>query len=755
MPKAHLVRFSVLLVASLVLGLPACVQGQPTPTQTDTAAAQPTPTTPTTPTIDPPRGELIADGVVRFTEANVTDAQLDPSVAMLKALPSLGPVPDDFSVEPLFFYTDDDKPGFAIETAPGTSFYGTGEVAGPLLRNGRVIDAFNYDAYGYGDASKKLYQSHPWVLAVRPDGSAFGVFADTTYRVHIDLTRTIEMISDGPDFGVIVIERDSPAAVVMELAQLTGKIEMPPMWAIGYNQCRYSYYPDSRVREVAWGFRTHDIPADVIWMDIDYMDGYRIFTFDPKGFPNPRNLNEYLHSIGFHTVWMLDPGVKKDENYVIYKSGSKRNLWVKTADGSTDYVGEVWPGECVFPDFTNVITRNWWADLCKGFVSLGIDGVWNDMNEPAIFNVKSKTMPLDNIHRADPELGGIGPHAQYHNIYGMQMVRATRQGILQARPNTRPFVLSRANYLGGQRYAATWSGDNTANWYHLESSVPMVINLGLSGNPFTGPDIGGFAGNGDGEMFARWMGIGALMPFARGHTGKGNVEKEPWSFGEEVEATCRRALKRRYRMLPYLYTLFHETHQTGMPIIRPLFFLDPTDPALRSEDDAFMFGGNVLVIPDLTPNRDRTPALPANFDTQWRQFDITDENGVGDSIDPDLPKLYLKPGTIIPVGPSIQYTGQHQLDPLELIVNLDSDGQASGVLYEDDGKSFDFRDGAYRITHFTASREGNTVVVKQASFEGDWKPIDRQIVVRLLMPDGELADQSTQGRNVTLDLPTR
>jgi alpha-glucosidase len=253
-------------------------------------------------------------------------------------------------------------------------------------------------------------------------------------------------------------------------------------------------------------------------------------------------------------------------------------------------------------------------------------------------------MPEDNLHRADAEFGGPGPHARFHNVYGTLMVKATRDGIAAANPDRRPFVLSRALYLGGQRYAASWTGDNSADWYHLESSIPMVLNLGLSGQPFCGPDIGGFAGNGPqgeagGTMFARWMGIGALLPFARAHTAKGNIDKEPWSFGPKVEATCKAAIERRYRLLPYIYTLFHESSTKGTPIARPLFFADPKDPSLRSEDDGFFLGNSLMVIGQMVPDRTRAVVLPKG---DWYRLSLDDAGANTD----DLPDLYLKPGTI-------------------------------------------------------------------------------------------------------------
>ncbi|MEM9374300.1 MAG: TIM-barrel domain-containing protein, partial [Planctomycetota bacterium] len=372
------------------------------------------------------------------------------------------------------------------------SLYGTGEVPGSLLRNGTTTLCWNADAPAYSDETESLYQSHPWVLGVREDGSAFGVLAETTHACEIDLRRRIEFRSLGPAFSVIVIERDHPEQVVQELARLTGTIDMPPIWALGYHQCRWSYNPESRVREIAQDFREKQVPCDVIWFDIDYMDGFRVFTVDDEQFPDPKGLVDDLRADGFKAIWMIDPGVKVDENDPVYTALHLGTHGVKDVNGKP-FHGSVWPGLCAFPDFLNARTRAWWAELFKDFVEIGVDGVWNDMNEPAVFGKDGQsTMPDDNWHDADEELGGPGDHAQHHNIYGMQMARATREGLLQAQPERRPFVLTRAGAVGSHRYAATWTGDNISDWQHLSWSVPMTLNLALSGQPFAGPDIGGF-----------------------------------------------------------------------------------------------------------------------------------------------------------------------------------------------------------------------------------------------------------------------
>ncbi|MCK4412309.1 MAG: DUF5110 domain-containing protein [Candidatus Eisenbacteria sp.] len=688
-------------------------------------------------------GERCGDRIARFHASEDARARGLPSIALAAPLPDLGPVPAGSPVQPTFFEIAG-RPAVRIDIEAGTSLYGTGETTGPLLRNGTQVIAWNYDAYGYGPGMPHLYQSHPWVLAVRADGSAYGILAETSYRCRIDLAEYVLFAAEGPPFSVLIIERDSPQEVITTLADLIGRIPLPPQWALGYHQCRYSYCPEARVLEIARGFRDRAIPCDVIWLDIDYMDGFRSFTFHPEHFPDPRRLTDQLHAWGFKVVAMIDPGIKRDPEYFAYDSGSRADAWVKAA-GDRDYIGTVWPGECVFPDFTNADARAWWAGLHPKFLANGIDGVWNDMNEPAIFNAEGRTMPLDNVHRADRELGGIGPHARYHNVYGMQMVRATQAGLLQARPDRRPFVLTRANFIGGHRYAAAWTGDNVAVWEHLEGSIPMILNLGLSGQPFAGADIGGFSRAGTGALFARWMGIGALMPFARGHTEKGNIDKEPWSFGQEIERTCRQAIQRRYRLMPYLYTLFREAAETGVPVMRPLFFADPSDPKLRAEDDAFLLGGDVLVIARPLPNSDFSTVRPAGI---WRRFDL----GLGDGANLELPRIFLRGGAILPAGPVSEYAGQVLLDPLTLYICLDEHGLAEGLLYEDAGEGFDYREGAFRLARYRARQEGETLVLTRERVTGNWPTVDREVVVHLLTLRGMVTGRGRSGATLRIPL---
>jgi alpha-glucosidase len=664
--------------------------------------------------------ETIAPKTAVFHASASAKTNALPSFSMI--VPREGKAGDGGVTLRPMFESANGKQLVTVRVESGTSLYGTGEVAGPLLRNGQTVTLWNHDAYGYDDKTPHLYQSHPWVLGVRADGTSFGVIFDSTYRQVISMPPTgggeIKTVADGREFPVVVIERGTPQEVVTALADLTGKMPMPPKWSLGYHQCRYSYYPDTQVMEIAKGFRDRKIPCDVIWHDIDYMHKFLCFTFDAVHFPDPTRHNRGLHALGFKTVWMIDPGIGMnrdsfpDGKYHVVEQGDAGDHWVHDKTGKP-YVGEVWPGKCHFPDYTRKATREWWAGLYKDWIATGIDGVWNDMNEPAVFNVPSKTMPEDNLHRADAELGGPGDHARFHNVYGMLMIKATREGIAAARPEKRPFVLSRANFLGGHRYGATWTGDNTADWRHLEWSVSMILNIGLSGQPNIGPDIGGFAGNGPGTHFARWMGVGAMLPFARGHTGKDNVQKEPWSFGEKVEATCRRAIERRYRLMPLFYTLFEEASRTGLPVARPAFFADPTDPALRSEDDVFLLGDGLLVVTQMTPDRTRVPVMPKG---SWRKVAFE-----GEEMDADLPTLYVRGGAVVPTSPVMQYVDEKPLTEVTLLVSLDEKGEATGTMYEDAGEGFGHEKGEFLRSTFKASRVGGEVQVAVTG-EGSWKP---------------------------------
>jgi alpha-glucosidase len=673
---------------------------------------------------------VLGEGIARFIPAGIDAASLPRSFALVEPLAARSPVPDSWRVVPAFTRTRGGHEAL-VSIDAGTSLYGTGEVAGPLLRNGFVTEAwatqpFRIEADGtpvpnYDERSKSLYQAHPWVLAVRADGSAFGILADTTYRLEIDLRRDIRLSSAEP-FPVIVVEGGSPQEVVARLAQLTGFMGLPPRWALGYHQCRFSYYPDSRVRALADEFRARAMPCDVIWIDIHYMDGYKVFTFDPEGFPDPKAVNDYLHERGFRSVWILDPAVKAEKGYRVYEEGVAGGHFLRDAAGKEHHAW-TWPGDAAFPDYTRPQTRAWWSRLTRELIEHGMDGVWVDLNEPSPILPHGAELPDDLQHAGGDEIAA-GTHAQYHNVYGFLMSKATHDAMVEARPSRRPFVLTRSSYLGGQRYAATWTGDNAATSDHLRWSVPMVLNLGLSGQPNSGPDIGGFAGTPTPELFARWIGGGAFLPFCRTHHSL-HGDQEPWSFGERVEQIARVALARRYRLLPYLYTVFWEASQAGLPIARPLFFADPSDPSLRAEDHAFLLGRDVMVQPLLDEECRRFP-MPAG---NWRPFTLVGEDPARE---PAHPVLRLRPGAILPVGPGGQTTVEASDGPLTLLVSLSDDGKAEGQVYEDDGDGFGHAAGDYLLTTYEAVVHDGDVDVRVARRQGSRAPSPREIRVHVL-----------------------
>ena len=652
------------------------------------------------------------DSIAVFIPANYDASNHQPSPVFVKELGFQGGIPANWRLKPVFSQRDG-KQIATIHVGEGVDLYGTGEVTGPLKRNGRKISLWNIDTPAYGvDGGTHLYQSHPWVMGLRSDGSAFGIIADNTWRQTISTDQNVVFESMGPAFRVVVIERPDVAQLMRALADLTGHMPLPPLWSLGYHQCRHTYYPDGRVMEVADLLRKYQIPSDVIWMDIDYMDGYRIFTFDPDGFPNPRRLNDYLHQQHFKSVYMIDPGVKAEKGYFVDDQGRAGDYFVKTADGKL-FEGNVWPGACHFPDFTRPEVRSWWSTLYRDFMATGVDGVWNDMNEPAIFGQPEQTMPLDNRHEGGDGITA-GPHLRFHNVYGMNMVRASRQGLLLANPQKRPFILSRSNFLGGQRYAATWTGDNLSHPDHMKLSVPMTLTLGLSGQPFNGPDIGGFCENSNGELVAQWTALGVYFPFVRNHNTKGTVAQEPWAFTPEVLDACRTAINRRYRLMPYIYTLFREASETGMPVMRPLFMADPTDLSLRSEDRAFLLGGDLLVRPQWAG---RT-AMPK---TAWQPLTL---EAATDSFQCELRQ---RPGSVIPLANLAQSTTDLRTDSLTLLVCIDGEGKAVGQLYEDEGDGFSYREGCYRQTSIEATLRKKQLTVRMRQVGGKMPALSRTV----------------------------
>ncbi|HEX6316172.1 MAG TPA: TIM-barrel domain-containing protein, partial [Gemmatimonadaceae bacterium] len=464
-----------------------------------------------------------------------------------------------FSAEGESLDEDDPAMGTAVSGAasrvykrlrPDEQVYGLGEKSGKLNRRGKMLGGYSFtmwnsDTYGYDASIDPLYASFPFYLVLR-NGRAHGIFLDNTHRSNFDIGHQFQHLlsfgADGGELDYYFIDGPDPKQVISRYAQLTGRMPLPPLWALGYHQCRYSYYPESRVRFIAQNFRERRIPADVLWLDIHYLDGYNPFTWDATRFPDPRRLLSDLRSQGFRTVTIIDPHPKKQAGWPVYDSGLAGDHFVKKPDGSV-LEAPVWPSQAekdpapsVFPDFSRPATRDWWGGLYKGLLDLGVAGIWNDMNEPALFVPPTGTMPLDARH--DNE-GQPTDHREIHNVYGMLMTRSTFEGLSRLRPDERPFVLTRATFAGGQRYAALWPGDNVSTWTALQGTIPMLASLGLSGFPFVGSDIGGFAESPTAELFTRWLQAGVFYPFMRTHTTFGTDDQEPWSYGVAHEIVNR------------------------------------------------------------------------------------------------------------------------------------------------------------------------------------------------------------------------
>ena len=566
-------------------------------------------------------------------------------------------------------------------------FYGLGEKTGKFDKRRANLQMWNTDAYGYCPTCDPIYQSHPFFIGLK-DNKAYGIFFDNTYRTFFDMGSTYEdryiFSSEGGEIDYYFMRGPSMQKVLTHYSELTGKMPLPPKWSIGHHLCRYSYYPDSEVLEVVQTARRNKIPLDVIWLDIHYMDEYRIFTWDTSRFPDLKGLTDKIHSMGAKVVSMIDPGVKVDPGYFVYDQMLKNNYYVKYPDGSP-YIGPVWPGDCIFPDFTNPSVRSWWGDLYKIMLDQGIDGFWNDMNEPAVFDTPTKTMADDATFY---DFGLNSSHRKMHNVYGLNMIKATYEGVKDLMNGKRPFVLSRAGFSGLQRYGAMWTGDNISNFPHLKLTIPMFLNMGMSGNPFIGSDIGGFIDSADPELLTRWYQAAALTPFLREHTAINTYDQEPWAFGDPYKSIMREAINLRYRLLPYLYTLFYEASTKGSPIMRPLVYEYQSDENTYNLEDQFLLGDKMLVAPVVERGvNNRIVYLPEG--TWYDYWNGTTLNG-GWAYYYNAPlhvlPVFVKEGAIIPAKEVGQYVDEVGEEDIELKVYMPvNDGEYTSSLYVDDG----------------------------------------------------------------------
>jgi alpha-glucosidase len=599
------------------------------------------------------------------------------------------------------------------------NFFGLGDKSGNMNLRGRHFQNWNTDAYSFGWDQDPLYRTIPFYIGVH-QSLAYGIFFDNTFRSYFDFGREdaskTSFWADGGELQYYYIHGPHVMDVVKRYQSLTGTHPMPPQWALGYHQCRWSYYPEKKVKEIAEGFRSRNIPCDAIYLDIDYMEGYRCFTWNKKHFPDPKKMIKELSSIGMKTVVMIDPGIKVDDNYWVFKEGKDNNYFCRRSD---DYFmeGHVWPGRCQFPDFTNPKVREWWGGLYKELVDMGVAGVWNDMNEPAVFG--SGTFPNDVRHHYD---GHRGSHRKAHNIYGMQMVRSTYDGLKKLMRNRRPFTITRAGYSGMQRYGCVWTGDNIASWEHLILGSIQCQRMSISGVPFCGTDIGGFSGEPDGELFTRWIQLGTFSPFMRAHSAGDTIEREPWSFGEPFESINRKFIELRYKLLPYLYSVFWEHHRYGFPILRPMIMLEQEQISNHYRQDEFTFGDKILICPVLEQGAvSRRVYLPkGSWYNYWSQEVL--QGGSEHLISAPLEEMpiFVRAGSIIPEYPVMQYVGEKKID--EVILNVYyTDGEVNSFLYEDHGDTFAYEQDIYSEKKFNVKGDASTLIIAQ-SVEGLYTP---------------------------------
>ncbi len=602
----------------------------------------------------------------------------------------------------------------------GERFIGLGEKNGPLDKRGKGYVNWNTDAYGYSPDADPLYCSVPFYMGLHHQ-KVYGIYFDNSFRSTFNFGASNDRFSsfsaDGGEMKYYFIGGNSVQEIIKNYTHLTGRTPLPPLWSIGYQQCRYSYYPDREVLRVAESFRERDLPGDAIVLDIHYMDAYKIFTWDKETFPDPKGLIEKLKAMGFHVVVMCDPGIKIEKGYEAYDSGMKEGVFIKYPDG-TEYSGQVWPGWCHFPDFTREETRKWWADHFKDYVALGVDGFWNDMNEIATWgNMLPDLMEFDFDGRKSTTREG-------RNLYGMMMARSTYEGTKNLM-NKRPFNLTRSGFAGIQRYAAVWTGDNVAYDDHMMAGVRLVNCMGLSGMAFTGYDIGGFVGNADEKLFARWLCIGAFSPFFRGHTMINTRDSEPWTYGEKVEEISRNYMKLRYRLLPYLYSLFHDAAKTGMPINRSLAIPYAFDEKIYDHQfhNQYLFGPSLLVAP-VESNKDFLKVyLP-----QGNWFDLlTDQAYNGNQemiVETPIDRLpvYVKGSAIIPMREKAGITTQDTGDTLEIHLYR-GDTNNDFTLYEDDGISFAYEKGVFakRKIAYAAQEQELTIHEQDGTYPTPYK----------------------------------
>ena len=662
------------------------------------------------------------------------------------------------SIQYFNIVSEKDKTILSLSIEDESKIFGLGQTLGGLDKKGKKYRFYSNDDPLHTPEKEGLYGNHPFCIV---DGKeSFGIFIDCPTETIFDVgfsdkkLLSIEIMS--LDFDIYFFNIDNKLDIIKSFLNLTGLPYFPPKWAFGYQQCRWSYPDQIKIEEIANIFRKYKIPCDAIYMDIDYMEDFKVFTVDKKKFSDMKNFQKILLNKGFHLVPIIDPGVKVEDNYYVYEEGKKGGYFCK--DGKRkDFIATVWPGKTCFPDFLNSKVREWWGNLYKNFVDSGINSFWNDMNEPAIFftprglkdffdltekvknqkdigfdffSVKDKMNSLSNngedyksfFHKLDDNT--IISHDKVHNLYGYNMALATSEGLKKNSGNKRYFLLSRSSYIGMHRFSAIWMGDNQSWWEHILVHIRMLQSLNMCGFFYTGPDIGGFGGNCNSELLIRWTQLGVFTPFFRNHSALGTRDQEPWAFDEETTEMLKRIIQFRYSLIPYIYSEFMSSLINLRPIILPVSFVF-NNPDLKSIEDQFMFGNSIMVAPIYQPNmRGRFVLLP---DNKWlcckvKEYDkinisVYQSGGYFISCKLDEQIFFIKENSIIVLSDPQNYVGEKIITDLKIIAFVTD--KASFIYYDDDGESYNYKDGGFVNIGITIEQKEGEFIINYEIHESE------------------------------------
>ncbi|CAM3941070.1 glycoside hydrolase family 31 protein [Mucilaginibacter galii] len=621
-------------------------------------------------------------------------------------------------------------------------FIGLGEKVGNLNRRASSFVNWNTDAPDHTPLTDPLYETFPFFIGIH-SGLTYGLFLDNTHKSYFDFGASCDdqfmwLGADDGDLNYYFFGAQTVAGIIEDYTWLTGRMEMPPLWSLGYQQCRWSYMSAQEVLDVASKFRENNIPADVMYCDIDYMEGFKIFTWNKETFAEPKQFIDKLKAMNFKLVTIVDPGIKVEKGYQQYDEGVERGYFATYPNGE-NYIGEVWPGRCHFPDFFREDVREWWGAAFTALTEPGVEGFWNDMNEPAVWN---QNMPWI-VKFGDKFMPEV------RNVYGMMMAKATYDGTRKILGNKRPFVLTRAAYSGTQRYSAVWTGDNTATDEHLLLGARLVNSLGVSGMANVGVDIGGFSGNPTPEMMVRWNSLGTYTPMYRNHSIKDSEFREPWQYGADNLELIKKSIEERYKLLPYLYSSFYQTSQTGLPVCRTLAIDYTHDHNIYHEDyqNQFLFGDALLVAPVISTEITAKVYLPQG---NWYRLSTDEAFDGGQEYVVDAPlndlPVFAKAGAII-TQQSVKQSTQDKGDGILEIHIWNGTEATSFVYYEDDGDTYDYAEGAYhkRLIIFDPTKKVMILDAAEGSYTSQYDKV--QVVLhafadaKLLSPVGNSNDE--------------